>query len=131
METKACTTCGETKELIEFSKRRELKSGFHSRCKACSNAYRREYAKTKSYIHSRTKSLLNYEKNNPDKLKARSAVHNAVARGALKKTACIARECGSEKVHAHHYLGYKPEHWLDILWLCQKHHARTHYIHEK
>jgi len=29
-------------------------------------------------------------------------------------------------IDAHHYLGYKKEHWLDIWWVCRKHHMQLH-----
>lgn len=34
------------------------------------------------------------------------------------------RVCGAtEKVEAHHHLGYSREHRLDIEWRCRKHHT--------
>lgn len=37
--TKVCTKCGEEKELSEFSKNKNIKSGFASICKNCNNLY--------------------------------------------------------------------------------------------
>lgn len=58
--------------------------------------------------------------------KAMRAVVLAVRLGLLVK----ADSCAEEGVHsavgkleAHHYLGYAPEHWLDVKWLCQRHHS--------
>jgi len=55
---------------------------------------------------------------------ASDAVRRAVRRGALvRPKAC--QECGSEvNIQAHHYLGYAPEHRLDVQWLCCRCHSR-------
>jgi hypothetical protein len=34
--------------------------------------------------------------------------------------------CGTPKTEAHHHLGYAEEHWLDVQWLCKKHHREVH-----
>ena len=34
--------------------------------------------------------------------------------------------CGEIKVEGHHYKGYEPKHYLDIKWLCSKHHKKEH-----
>jgi len=36
--TKTCSTCGATKELIEFTPDRKFKDGFTAQCKKCRNA---------------------------------------------------------------------------------------------
>lgn len=56
--------------------------------------------------------------------KARNAVHNAVRDGKLKKQPC--EVCGTWLVHAHHHNGYDREHWLDVQWLCVRHHKAVH-----
>jgi hypothetical protein len=54
------------------------------------------------------------------------AVHHAVKINKLVKPAkCDA--CNAVKpVEAHHHLGYAPEHWLDVQWLCRKCHKQVH-----
>jgi hypothetical protein len=47
-----------------------------------------------------------------------------VSTGAVVKTPCIA--CGDPIVHAHHHNGYAPEHELDVIWLCARHHTAAH-----
>ena len=59
----------------------------------------------------------------------RSKVHAAIKGGRLKKMPC--EVCGVERVEAHHYLGYAPEHILDIQWLCKTHHEIIHNYHRK
>jgi hypothetical protein len=39
------------------------------------------------------------------------------------KECCV---CGDKNTIGHHYLGYDREHWLDIKWLCDKHHIQEH-----
>lgn len=58
--------------------------------------------------------------------RAIDAVRRAIKAGHLTApTAC--QQCGSESppafdgrrtIQAHHFLGYSPEHWLDVRWLC-------------
>jgi len=55
--------------------------------------------------------------------RAMAAVSQAVRSGQLVKSAhCSAPGCAQTRVQGHHHHGYDPEHWLDIVWLCAKHH---------
>jgi len=61
------------------------------------------------------------------KERARTAVRVALGAGRLSRSGCIV--CGSDRlVHAHHFLGYEPEHWLDVEWLCPVHHMAAHRV---
>lgn len=55
---------------------------------------------------------------------ARRAVAKALASGSLVKGPCDV--CGSDRTEGHHYLGYSPEHRLDVRWLCKEHHTEAH-----
>ena len=55
---------------------------------------------------------------------ARSVLKWEVRSGRLKRLPC--EVCGDPVTHAHHYLGYAPEHALDVQWLCVAHHAAAH-----
>lgn len=57
-----------------------------------------------------------------EKANAHRAVFVAIKKGKLQKKPC--RDCGSEKVDAHHTDYSKP---LDVVWLCRKHHFREHH----
>lgn len=46
-----------------------------------------------------------------------------VATGRIVKKPC---RCGRTDVQAHHFLGYAPEHELDVVWLCPPCHAEAH-----
>ena len=64
---------------------------------------------------------------------AHSAVGKALDDGRLvRPTTCSAavpfkRAC-SVHIDARHYLGYRPEHRLDVQWLCRSHHRIAHGI---
>lgn len=56
---------------------------------------------------------------------ARRAVATALRLGEIERQPCV--ECGGP-AEAHHHLGYAPEHWLDVEWLCRSHHSRRHFL---
>lgn len=62
-----------------------------------------------------------------DKVSAGYAVHRAVwSSGVLPQVSsqkCV--KCGSQAAHYHHYLGYAPEHWLDVEPLCNRCHYQS------
>lgn len=61
----------------------------------------------------------------PLQRKARSAISNALRLGKIiKPIKCQACGC-VEKLEAHHWKGYEKEHWLDVQWLCHKHHLEA------
>lgn len=47
-----------------------------------------------------------------------------VFQGKIKRKPC--EVCGEKKSQGHHYKGYEKEHWLDVQWLCVKHHKEVH-----
>jgi hypothetical protein len=57
--------------------------------------------------------------------KARHAVHVAVRTGRMAPASrCQHPGCEAAKVEAHHHRGYEPEHALDVVWFCRKHHPK-------
>ena len=60
--------------------------------------------------------------------RAHQAVAKAVRLGQLPSHAsCLCLDCGQPATAYHHYLGYAPEHWLDVQPLCETcHHTRHH-----
>lgn len=58
------------------------------------------------------------EKNN-----ARRFIRNLIIKGMLHIKTC---EVCQLPAQAHHYKGYDQENWLDIKWLCFKHHLQEH-----
>ena len=66
-----------------------------------------------------------YKKKLPyNEIRARSLVNVAVRRGDMGQLPCMV--CGDLTVQGHHYQGYDPEHYLDVKWLCSKHHKQEH-----
>lgn len=58
---------------------------------------------------------------NPEKLKAHTAVNNAVRKGLITKEPCL--HCGNKKGEAHHN-DYSDK--LNVIWLCRKCHSMMH-----
>lgn len=85
----------------------------HAWCQECKNEATREW-------HRRNPNWHNSNPERREKNLARKLVNNRLRRGQLKKLPCFI--CGAAGVSAHHYLGYKREHALDIVWLCRAHH---------
>jgi hypothetical protein len=87
-------------------------------------AWKRKYARE----HKEEMALYerNYKRDYPERIRAKSAVRNAIKTGKLiRPDSCS--ECSKEcKPHGHHYLGYEEKHWLDVEWLCASCHQRLH-----
>lgn len=82
---------------------------------------REAYAQTpegKAALRRGTKA---WERRNPVKKAANTAVNNAIRDGRLVRQPC--EVCGAEKAQAHHDDYSKP---LDVRWLCTTHHAEWH-----
>jgi len=54
---------------------------------------------------------------------ARERLKYAIKTGAVTRKPC--EVCGSVKVEGHHW-SYLKENWLNVNWLCRKHHAEEH-----
>lgn len=126
---RTCRSCNATLPIDAFYARA-------SKCKECTKAavranYRRNrdhfvaYDKRREQTAERkaakSAAQRRYKERNPEKRKARVMVGNAIRGGRLLRQPC--RECGSDKVHAHHHDYSKP---LDVEWLCKNCHWRQH-----
>jgi hypothetical protein len=58
------------------------------------------------------------------KIAARQAVRNAIRRKDITRLPCVI--CGKIPAQAHHYKGYEKNNYLDVMWLCAKHHREKH-----
>lgn len=67
----------------------------------------------------------NHEKY-PIRRKARTKIANEIAKGNFPNIKTQICKCGKQAEHYHHYLGYKPNHWLDVVPLCQDCHFMEH-----
>ena len=139
---KKCFKCGETKDLSEFYKHKQMADGHLNKCKECTindahNHYKkcvksldwvekerkrgRDKYKKYGYRSKSSKGAKEWRERNPEKYKAHLMLNNALKYGKLKKCPCAI--CKSENSHAHHFDYSKP---LDVRWYCPKHHSRIH-----
>lgn len=130
MRTKVCFKCDAELPITNFYKHPQMADGHLGKCKACTRYDVRENRKKRveyyaEYDRKRSKEPARRAKNMaslpPEKRKAYYAVHNATARGKIKKMPC--EVCGEVKSEAHHHDYSKP---LDVMWVCRKHHADIH-----
>jgi hypothetical protein len=144
-----CFTCNAAYHAAYYSERREewkTKGAIHyvqnrSRVAANSAAYyrahREEYiARAREWVRAHPdqakesfrKSAHRQSKMRPDRVLALTAVHAATKKGTLIRQPC--QNCGNPKSEGHHHLGYAPEHYLDVIWLCRRCHEDVHHPKE-
>jgi hypothetical protein len=147
MTSKPCFVCKAVKPLHLFYKHARMADGHLNKCIECVKAYcaeRQRQGKTRDYDRERAQrpdrvearrayakseagraaKLRWQEKSralNRKKHQARAQVAYALRLGKLQRHPC--HVCGSEKTEAHHPDYDRP---LDVVWLCQPHHAETH-----
>jgi hypothetical protein len=61
---------------------------------------------------------------------ARYAVYNAIRRGELPPAwSVVCEHCQeAQGQQYHHYCGYEPEHWLNVVALCTDCHGKAHWV---
>jgi hypothetical protein len=95
------------------------------------NQSKKGKAKAKRYRQSEKGKVAHkrYWFSHPEELKrhkARQFITNAVSAGRLPRPDSIQCSCGEQAVQYHHYKGYEPDHWLDVVPVCRKCHAILH-----
>jgi hypothetical protein len=133
---KECFKCKTIKPLIEFYKHSMMADGHLNKCKICAkkdvlehrkqNLERiREYDRARGKLPHRIQLAAEVTKawraEDTRRLKAHSAVANAIRSGALTREPCI--RCGATKSEGHHEDYDKP---LDVMWLCTPCHKQRH-----
>lgn len=132
---KCCRICGKPKQLEDFPKTKKSLDGRDTQCKSCKNSGSRKHYDLNSarikeqqriyYANNkdvRSKSVTEYQHQQPNKVKAHRAVNDAIRYGKLKSLPC--QNCGlTVGIRAHHDDYLKP---LEVRWLCPKHHAEWH-----
>ena len=151
VKAKRCKACGFVLPLTDFFRHPNTSDGHFGKCKACKNAYQKEWReKNADYVHEtdrirrRTEEHREYSRqyearmcvSNPsfraarsrkqrardaDKNRVRNLTSRAIARGILTRQPC--ERCGHEKTQAHHDDYSRP---LDVRWLCRRCHAAYH-----
>jgi hypothetical protein len=138
---KVCTACEKIFPLTGFYADRRRLDGHRAMCKNCSEVavrrWRSEHpeavaiyqakwqhstsAHVKEVKRAKGARLRTFHK---DRTKARDAINNAVKRGKIQKKPC--EICSNPQAEGHHFLGYAPEHRLDVQWLCRECHRAVH-----
>lgn len=131
--SKECIKCGQSKQLVEFYKHKQMADGHLNKCKFCTkleNWDRRHNSENREKILAYDRARGNrqdysyvkeYRAKNPEIYAAHRAVKNAKKRGDLIPQPC--KECGADNAHAHHHDYTKP---LDVEWLCAACHRLEH-----
>ncbi len=72
-------------------------------------------------------TLKRYISRNPQKMRARRTVREAVIRGKIPPVHTLkCSECGEQASHYHHHLGYEDEHRLSVVPTCASCHGKIH-----
>lgn len=146
---KTCRTCKKIKPLSEFYKNAGHKDGHLNSCKACCSKYQKKYnqsekrkANQKRYRKTEKGKLANlrgvkkYKKTakgkatqkrflvgHPNYVKARQAVNNAIRAGKLPRPdTLLCHYCPKPAEQYHHWHGYEPENYLDVIPICEECH---------
>jgi len=136
MDEKKCFKCGETKQISEFYKHKQMADGHLNKCKSCTKIdvhsnysdnrqYYAEYEKARFQTPERKAAAIGYQRIrravSPQKYKARNLVGNSKRDGKINEIPCLV--CGCLEVEAHHSDYNDP---LNVVWLCRTHHLLEH-----
>lgn len=137
-----CAKCGLIKPLSEFyrDKRCRANGGIQYVCKECIKVQRKAYydanrEKVISRVHryarkhpeiARKHSRRQRSQQSLEEKHAWAKLNRELEAGRIRRPDCC-EMCGRHrKLHAHHYLGYAPEHALDVKWVCVRCHHELH-----
>ena len=149
--TKRCTDCKQFRALSEFHKDKNSKDNYRHICKTCISIRDKKYREKRRkysyrYYHTEEgesiykkyrlsargkqvhkKSHQKYCENNPKKRKAKVAVNNAIRAGKiLRPDSFCCQNCPEQARQYHHWLGYEPKNWFDIIPICRPCHCKIH-----
>jgi hypothetical protein len=144
---KWCPGCETELPKSTFGSNAARYDGLQPHCRTCKNASKwSQYNPARGQDPEVSARLVEYQRqwrrDNPDKAReqrrryyakhrakniARKAVLHAVINGELTRQPC--EICGvDENIHAHHD-SYEPDQYLNVRWLCHKHHMELHRRH--
>lgn len=134
--SKRCSKCKEIKPLSEFYTDHSRKNGHQCYCKICSNKDVGKYRQTEKGRKVSRRAVSKYEqtekgkehrkcraRKHPEIIKARQHIADAIRWGKLPPAESLQCSCGEPAKHYHHWHGYEPEHWLDVIPVCVKCHT--------
>lgn len=117
-KSRVCQRCNKRRSIDRFPIR------WGKPCKTCRGCYPQYKIAPPWQGSAHNRACRRWNRENPKKRAAHAAVRRALANGELVKPETCER-CDAINVHAHHD-SYEPAHWLDVKWLCPKHHAIRH-----
>jgi len=136
---KVCFKCGQEKELSEFYPHKQMGDGYLGKCKDCTKSDTKKRTENlllnpefveKERSRGREKYYRLYQKNKRPLFKltkAESTKKYQLAFPEKRKAHIMAQRIKSpiKGLEKHHW-SYKEEHWMDIIWLSRKDHAKAH-----
>jgi len=135
-----CSSCKKCKHKYRVSEKRRENDKRYQKTENYTIATKKYYNSEKRkitqkiYIQSergrkiRSKNSKICRQNYPKRIKARKVIANVVRYKKLppaKSQTC--RICFQTATHYHHYLGYEPKHWFDIIPVCASCHWSIHH----
>ena len=88
--------------------------------------YQKQYRQTEKGKIAKQRGNKLFQLRYPNRVKAQNAVNRAVMAGQMPSVNTFKCSCGKQAEQYHHYLGYEPEHWFDVLAVCIPCHIRCH-----
>ena len=86
-----------------------------------------KYQKSPKGKAAHRKGTAKFNARHPNYAKATNAVNNAIRAGRLPRAASLpCYYCPKPAQQYHHWRGYEPEHWLDVVQVCIKCHLKIH-----
>ncbi len=152
----ACERAGQLLPFSEFYKDKYAPDGVTYQCKKCMNAGKYRYMQTaagkeshKKYMQSEKGKAALFKhahsdlgrktgriktarrRKNPEQKRidlAYKTIHDLVRSKMIPKAKELNCDlCGQPAKEYHHYLGYEPEHHLDVIPVCRECHIRVHH----
>lgn len=88
-------------------------------------ATQKRYEQTEKGKATRRTILKHFYARNPNYLKAKHAVSNAIRDSKLPRSdTLLCHYCPKPTKQYHHWHGYEPEHWLDVVPICTECHLK-------
>lgn len=122
VQTKCCCTCRITKPLSSFHRNKGARDGLQKFCKDCARISNKRYHSTERARKRALERFHRFKKTRMGiiKIKARSAVTNAILAGRLPRAKTLScKSCGQVAAGYHHYLGYAKRNRLKVMPLCR------------
>lgn len=86
----------------------------------------KRYEQSEKGKKARSKQIKRFKIRHPEQSKAHEAVKNAIKTGRLPRPDSLTcHYCPARAKQYHHYKGYEPEHWLDVVPVCIKCHGEN------